>query len=220
MILIYQKGAPKKIKNCEIKNFTNIPYVPSLEFVDFRTLCRIRNKTKGILLDREHSWLSAYFKKELLHMYGACSQPLLNPPKAQILPPSLSLRWIDDKVGWGVFAERDIQALEFIAEYSGLVRKRTKHDCKNAYCFEYPIKLGEPSAYVIDAQDMGGISRYINHSEEPNLTSLSVHLDGFNHIILYSIKPIPKNAQLCYDYGPGYWKARPKPRVFSIIAEF
>ncbi len=219
MIIIHRQGISRNIKTCEIKNFTNVPYVPSLEFVDFTTLCRIRKKTKGISLDREHSWLSAYFKKELLLLYGTRSS-LVNsggPQSGLILPPSLSLRWIDDKIGWGVFAERDIQALEFIAEYSGLVRKRTKYDCKNAYCFEYPIKVGQPSAYVIDAQDMGGISRYINHSEEPNLTSLSVHLEGFNHIILHSIKPIPRGSQLCYDYGPGYWKARPKPRV---IAEF
>src|SRR5579863_9980866 len=147
MITIYQKGVSQNIKNYEIKNFTNIPYVPSLEFVDFRTLRKIRGKTKGTRLDREHRWLSAYFKKELL--YGTSSEA----PTAQTLPPSLSLRWIDDTIGWGVFAERDIQSLEFIAEYSGLVRKRTKRDCKNAYCFEYPIKVGKPSAYVIDAQD-------------------------------------------------------------------
>ena len=210
MIAIHSKDISVNTLVSEIKNFTNIPYIPSLEFIDFRTLCRIRGKTKGIRLDREHSWLSAYFKKELLHLYGEPSQ---HSSPAGL--PSLSLRWIDDRIGWGVFAERDFQALEFITEYSGLVRKRTKQDCKNAYCFEYPIKAGKISPYVIDAQDMGGISRYVNHSEEPNLTSLSVHLEGFNHIILYSIKPIPKGTQLCYDYGPGYWRARPKPRVFQ-----
>jgi hypothetical protein len=180
---------------------TGVPYLPGLEFSDFRTMRQIGKKTRGAGMDVEHSWLSAFFKKELL--------------KFEL--PSLSLRWIDEKMGWGVFAEQNFSTQVFIAEYSGVVRKRVKWDCKNAYCFEYPIGLGragsaKSSPYVIDAQDKGGISRYINHSDTPNLTSLSIHVEGIHHIILYTTKKIAKGEQLCYDYGPGYWQSRPKPK--------
>jgi hypothetical protein len=197
LIAIYKDGSQSQIKPSQLHQITGVPYMPGIEFINFKTMRQIGWKSKGRQMDYEHKWLSAYFRKEVL---------------SQTEHLDVSLRWIDDEIGWGVFAERDFQKTEFIAEYAGLVRKRIKRDCKNAYCFEYPIEIGESSPYVIDAENIGGISRYINHSDEPNLTSLSVHVEGFNHIVLYTIKQIPKGAQLCYDYGPGYWKARGNPK--------
>lgn len=200
MISIHKDGKVWQCEVSELVQITRVPYLPCIQFIDFRTFQKISKRSKKPPIDAEHKWLSTYFRKEVLEERGV---------------PPISLRWIDDEIGWGVFAEKDFQKTEFIAKYSGIVRKRVRHDSKNAYCFEYPLELmetEESSPYVIDAQDIGGISRYINHSEIPNLASLSVHVEGINHIILYTIKKIPKGEQLCYDYGPGYWQARGKPR--------
>ena len=180
-IKIHSKSKIQEICIETLHQMTGVPYLPGQEFIDFRTMRKVGKKTRGVRMDLEHNWLSAFFGKELLKFE---------------LPP-LSLRWIDETVGWGVFAEQNFSTQQFIAEYSGLVRKRVKWDCKNAYCFEYPLRVGETSKsspYVIDAQDKGGISRYINHSDTPNLTSLSIHVEGIHHIILYTTKKIAKGG--------------------------
>jgi SET domain-containing protein len=139
----------------------------------------------------EETWLGAYFKKEIL----------------SATEPDLVIRWIDPIMGWGVFANRDFKKMEYIAEYTGIVKRRSwfRSNTKNSYCFEY---IGP---YNIDAQEQGGVSRYINHSFQPNLASAFASIANQGHIILYTKEPIKKNTQLCYDYGPDYWKNRKPP---------
>lgn len=203
MIAIYQDKNLLHVSLTDLQQITGVHYLPGIEFLNYKLYLRIEKLTRGVQLDLEHSWLSAYFRKEVLNRHH----------------PNVSLRWIGDQLGWGIFAEEPLEPQKYIAEYAGIVRKRVKQDRKNAYCFEYPIGPGIDSPYVIDAQEIGGISRYINHSDTPNLTSRSVHIEGFNHIILYTTKRIAKGEQLCYDYGPGYWKARPKPIAINKPTE-
>lgn len=165
----------------ELQALTGAAYAPFLHFCDPKPLRVPKQPT------REEVWLGQYFRSELL---------------SSALPP-VSLRWISDRIGWGVFAERDLKPMEFIAEYAGIVRPRRSSDRGNAYCFEY-----FPSPYVIDAAEQGSLSRYINHSETPNLQPARVILDNVWHIILYTATCIPKNQELCYHYGPDYWKYR------------
>lgn len=195
-ITVFKAGDIRPISLYQLHQITGAYYLSGLEFLSFKIGRQIARKTDPKEMDAEHKWLSAYFRKEVL-------QPSLC---------EVSLRWIDDRIGWGVFAERDFMPTEYIAEYSGVVRKRVAQDAKNGYCFEYPLAPGADSPYLIDAQDRGGISRYINHSNRPNLTSLSVHVEGVNHIVLYTVKKISKGDQLCYDYGPDYWKRRGAPQ--------
>lgn len=67
---------------------------------------------------------------------------------------------------------------------------------------------------MIDAQDSGNHTRFINHSFKPNLEPVSVYFHGLIHIIIYASKTIASGAQLCYDYGEDYWKKRGKPKIF------
>jgi SET domain-containing protein len=177
-----------------------VPFVPHLEFESFSLYRKILNKTKKLhskySIGRDRLWLSSYFQQEIL------SPPL----------PNVSLRWIDQEMGWGIFAEKEFAPMEFIAEYAGIVRGRRKGDSQNSYCFEYLIMPDEPTDYLIDAVDQGGLARYINHSSQPNLSSSMVVCMGVSHIILYTSKPIKKGEELSYDYGEGYWKKRAPPR--------
>jgi hypothetical protein len=177
----------------ELHFYTGVPYIPCLEF-DHIDILRKSRRTSPLSFDR--NWLSAYFRHDLL-----CTT----------LPP-VSLRWIDDQMGWGLFAEKDLSSMQFIAEYTGKIRRRSKEDHKNAYCFEYLLEPGEETPYLIDAEKQGGLSRYINHSATPNLHSAYIRLDGVGHIILYTASKVAKGEELRYDYGSDYWKKRISPR--------
>jgi len=179
-----------------LEEATGVPYLGSLDFTRLGRMRRVAGRMKNARPDLEHRWLSTYFRQELL---------------ASKASPGICLRWINGTMGWGIFAKRDLPSFEYIAEYTGIVRKRTSHDRKNAYCFEYPLRESGDSSYVIDAQDTGSVARYINHSNTPNAASLCVHIEGFNHIVLYTLKTISKGEEICYDYGPDYWKARGTP---------
>lgn len=164
--------------------------------LEFSSAKILRKVLKNRRFTREQIWLGRYFQNEILKRHE----------------PEVSVRWIDGEIGWGIFAERNFSKMEFIAEYSGLVRKRKKGDDKNAYCFEYPLVSGEWSPYLIDAETEGGLSRLINHSDKPNLTSALATIENVNHIVLYTNQSVSKGEQLCYNYGPDYWKHRKAPR--------
>lgn len=131
------------------------------------------------------------------------------------MPPFL-LRWIDADLGWGVFAQAPLKKGQYIAEYTGVLRKRKKSDRHNAYCFEYVFIPEKSTPYIIDAETQGGISRYINHSEQGNLEPTLATIGYFTHILLLAKRPIEKGEQLCYDYGPDYWKHRERSRVRAL----
>jgi hypothetical protein len=121
----------------------------------------------------------------------------------------LTIRWIDEKVGYGLWTNRDIPANGFVGEYTGLLRKRRFWGrWKNLYCFDYTVGAGRSSSIVLDCQDFGNHTRFINHSSCPNLKLVSVYCDRMIHVILYANKAIPAGTQLCYDYGEEYWAGR------------
>ena len=197
-LLVEKRGFSAQVPLHELHLHTGARYVPQVEFEDFGLLARIARKSLSLhkrrALTERQLWLGAYFQKELL----AAS------------PPEVSLRWIDDEMGWGIFAKRDFQPMQFIAEYSGLFRRKRRGDDQNAYCFECPLIRGESSRFLIDARDFGGISRYINHSDAPNLESALATVLGMPHVLLLTSRPIKKGEELRYDYGTDYWKRRRK----------
>lgn len=182
----------------EFEAATGTHFISSL-FIEESLKKKIQHKGKKLEekgeLTLEQVWLGKYFKNEILY------------PEE----PDVSIRWIGPEIGWGVFAERDFRKMEFIAEYSGLLKKRVKADEKNAYCFEYIHTAGKTTPYNIDALLEGGVSRYINHSDKPNLHSALASIDGISHIIFYTKSSFTRGTQLCYDYGPDYWSKRKAP---------
>ena len=200
-LLVDQKGESKLLTVKEFEAFFQLKFSPGLDFLDLSLLGKIRKKTIALQnknrLTRDQLWMGAYFKREIL----------------SLSMPSVTLKWVSPDIGWGVFARTAIKKMTFIGEYGGKVRKRTKEDTKNGYCFEYIFAEKDTSSYIIDAQDQGGIVRYINHSSAPNLLSALATVDGITHVILIAKETISAGSQLLYDYGDDYWKFRcpPKP---------
>jgi hypothetical protein len=128
--------------------------------------------------------------------------------------PDVSIRWIDDLIGYGLFAEEEIHSGSYVGEYTGIVRRndlRRYFGPLNNYCYEYPVPDEIGKSFVIDATQ-GNLTRFINHSFTPNLKPIHVFYDGFYHLIFLAIHRIEKGVQLSYDYGQNYWHLRHLPR--------
>lgn len=126
----------------------------------------------------------------------------------------LSIRWIDNTLGYGVFADSPIEENSYVGEYTGLVRKfcRFKPD-PNAYCFHYPTRFWSTRLYVVDALHEGNILRFVNHSDIPNLTPVCMVDRGLTHIAFMTTRHIDEGEQLTIDYGENYWKRRSKEQL-------
>ena len=198
--VVVREGIEELLTASALERRFSIKYNPQIEFAAKKDFVKIERKVLKYrmkqYLEREQIWLGAYFKKEIL-------DPAV---------PPVELRWIDETIGWGVFAARDLPAMHYIGEYAGLVRGKKSADSKNAYCFQYTVVQGETTRLTIDAKDQGGIVRFINHSDTPNLDSSLATIENLSHVVLYTLRPIKKGEQLCYSYGPDYWKKRGKPK--------
>jgi len=128
--------------------------------------------------------------------------------------PEVSIHDLGKKVGYGLFAEERISDGSYVGEYTGLVRKNDRRYCApmNNYCYEYPVLDEIERSHVIDATD-GNLTRFINHSFEPNLKPVHVYHEGYFHLIFLAIKEIKKGDQLCYNYGKQYWYVRQPPET-------
>ncbi len=203
-ILVEKEGIQEFCNVESFEKLTETAFIPQIDFADAKIRSDIERRgakfhKKGILT-REQLWNGCYYRNEILSCFV----------------PDIAIRWIDPQWGWGVFANRDFKKMEFIAIYSGKLRRWTKSDNKNSYCFSYVLAEGYPTPYTIDARDQGGIARYINHSSTaPNLTRAQDTFDHITQIVLYAKEPIPKGSQLCYDYGPEYWAKRRPPQELN-----
>ncbi len=184
----------------DFEQIFKIGYLSSLRFKDGKTQEEIEKRCAKALakewITSRQKWLGHYYAEEIRGT------------------PHLDLRidWIDEKIGYGVWTNKEIPSQAYIGEYAGILRKRAFFGrWKNNYCFDYNIGEGRSSGFVIDAQDFGNHTRFINHSFTPNLDLSSVYCDGLVHVIIFAPKPIPADTQLCYDYGEDYWKKRKNP---------
>lgn len=181
----------------------NFHYLPSLSFqhwkieTQIRTLCSKADKKH--LIPQSSKWLGQLHRQEILS------------PK---IPP-IAICWLNAIVGYGVFATQDLPAWSYIGEYTGILRRRKLILSNiNDYCFRYPVASWSFKYYTIDSETYGNFTRFINHSDQPNVESLGVFCEGLYRIIVRTTRSIKKGEELCYHYGPLYWKHRQKREEF------
>ena len=117
------------------------------------------------------------------------------------------IQFIDDAIGYGVFADTDIQPGQMIGEYAGIIKKYKPKGAQNkeeVHNESYRWKYGSD---ILDAFDAGNFTRFINHSYNPNLEARYIKTnDNFPaHLIYIARKPIKKGEQLLINYGAHYW---------------
>ena len=136
--------------------------------------------------------------------------------KKAILTPSydhIYIRHINSSLGYGVFSNHEISALTYIGEYTGVVkRKKPRATRFNDYVFGY-MTGPKDAPFIIDAKDKGSFTRFINHSDDPNLSSRWVVAGGVTRIIVFANQLISEGQQLTYDYGKYYWRSRSCPAL-------
>lgn len=111
------------------------------------------------------------------------------------------IKFIDEHVGYGVFAEQDIQAGEFISFYSGMLANTI--DIKDhSYSADYYLR---GNLFSVDAKRAGNFSRFINHSDNPTINVCYHNVDGIWYAVFIANTLIKKDEQLLVNYGSSYW---------------
>ncbi|XP_012537071.1 LOW QUALITY PROTEIN: probable histone-lysine N-methyltransferase CG1716 [Monomorium pharaonis] len=109
-----------------------------------------------------------------------------------------------EKKGFGLRAVADIMAGEFIMEYVGEVvdpkdfRRRAKEYSKDKNRHYYFMAL--KSDQIIDATMKGNISRFINHSCDPNAETQKWTVNGELRIGFFNTKFIAAGEEITFDY--------------------
>jgi len=128
--------------------------------------------------------------------------------------PPIAVQWIDEIIGYGVFATEDLPAKLFIGEYLGLVCERTIFFKSNLYCMAFLRDVSSFRRFVINGEKHGNFTRFINHSSRPNLQQQTVYCQDMAHIIFITNRSIKAGEQLTFDYGERYWRQCQKiPKV-------
>lgn len=108
------------------------------------------------------------------------------------------------KKGYGLIASSYVPAGVFVMEYVGEVlnskqfEKRANDYSKQMNAHYYFMALS--SDCVIDATKKGNISRFINHSCDPNAETQKWTVNGELRIGFFSTKPIFPNEEITFDY--------------------
>lgn len=193
--------APKLIGIKEFEEQFLVTYRPFLTFDSYEALkeavayCPLSFRYQWIFGKRD-DW-EAYYQELMLHGF---------------LEKSL-VKWISEEMGYGLFAECNLDKGAFIGEYTGLFQPIIE---PNAYCFEYPHRLFSKRRFMIDAEKNGNLVRFINHSENPNLEPLWLYDRGILHLILIARYPILKGEEFFFDYGVDYWQFRTQKPIKNV----
>ena len=183
----------------EFQSVTGNQYLPELEFQNESVQERIRMQCLRAqrigMVGKNSLWLGALHADHIRNHFIA----------------DISIRWIDERIGYGLFAESGLGTGDFIGEYTGVVRKCNPiFGHVNEYCFAYPTSALNFRKHVIDAQNKGNELRYANHDDAPNCESMGILVDDLFHIIVRAIRDIPASAQITYDYSGFHWLSRGK----------
>ncbi|EDV96058.1 probable histone-lysine N-methyltransferase CG1716 [Drosophila grimshawi] len=109
-----------------------------------------------------------------------------------------------EKKGCGITAELQMPSGEFIMEYVGEVidseeferRQHLYSEDRNRHYYFMALR----SDSIIDATSKGNISRYINHSCDPNAETQKWTVNGELRIGFFSLKTIMPGEEITFDY--------------------
>jgi hypothetical protein len=191
------KEAPALYTHKEFKNYMGFDYTPHLVFKNIRFFRRVVKRVSKYPVDSrvsvERTWLGALYKTDIDAGYV----------------PKVRVQFIDKQIGYGLFAEQEFKKGDFIGEYTGEVKRYLfLNGISNEYVGEYALGGKDPVRFVIDARYKGNHTRFINHGDDPNASAVTVISGGLLHVVLRAERPILKDEEITFDYGPDYWKSR------------
>lgn len=187
----------KKLSEIEFKEFFKVEYRSHLHFPNYFFFKSTLKNCPWILKSSSFG----IGNRELAEQYR---KELFIGEKAPV-----TVQWIDEELGYGLFAAADLFEGTYVGEFTGQVRRlyRSKPQ-KNAYCFHYPTRFWSWHYTIVDALKEGNETRFINHSDTPNLQPLCLCERSLLHLVFVAKQNIPAGTQLTYDYGPDFWRYR------------
>lgn len=124
------------------------------------------------------------------------------------------LKWVNDDVGYGVFASEDIVADKFVTTYTGKLFSDSDASEGTTWTWSYPISgTIKGKKYALSGKDCGNIGRFFNDARSDsgnNLLSVMIYSEkekNYN-IVYYASKNVMKDQELCVSYGAAYWATR------------
>ncbi|XP_065214997.1 uncharacterized protein NSD [Planococcus citri] len=121
----------------------------------------------------------------------------------RVYPPLMPCR--TDKRGWGLKTLVDIKKGDFIIEYVGEMideeeyKKRVGAMYKNLEENYYFLTIDNNR--MLDAGPKGNVSRFMNHSCDPNCETQKWTVNGDTRIGLFALKDITANDELVFNYN-------------------
>ncbi|XP_078700416.1 uncharacterized protein LOC144927102 isoform X2 [Branchiostoma floridae x Branchiostoma belcheri] len=106
--------------------------------------------------------------------------------------------------GWGLRAAEDMISNQFVMEYVGEVlnfsefKQRTKEYNRQKQHHFYFMALKNDE--IIDATKKGNVSRFINHSCDPNCETQKWTVNGVLRVGFFTRRPINEGEELTFDY--------------------
>lgn len=190
---------PVQLTSLQYREKFNVRYYPWLRFKDEDSLNHVLKNCPWLLKNTfwgaENREFATVYHQELEEGYVA----------------NVTIKWIDEELGYGVFTNQPLEPGDYVGEFTGDVRPllRSKPD-QNEYCFHYPTRFWSKDYYVVDALNGGNEMRFINHSDQPNLTPFCILDRQLQHIVFFANQKINPGTQLTYNYGKDYWRHRKK----------
>lgn len=106
--------------------------------------------------------------------------------------------------GHGLFTAQDLAKGQFVREYVGELinfkELRSRMDALGSNGHLYGMQLKGKADTFLDASKMGSISRFINHSCEPNCTVDFWRVGNRLRVGIFTSKFIPSGTELTFDY--------------------
>ena len=108
--------------------------------------------------------------------------------------------------GWGLSAVNGVKKGGLVQEYVGeIIDEKTKRERLEVWVQEHP---NDPNFYImqlipgwyIDARLKGSLSRFINHSCEPNCKLAPLNVAGHTRVSIVATRNIAPGEFLSYDY--------------------
>ncbi|KAJ2783471.1 hypothetical protein H4R18_001680 [Coemansia javaensis] len=114
--------------------------------------------------------------------------------------------------GWGVLTRRPIRKGEYVCRYTGELLsyaeagRRNSSDTTYLFDLDREVPHGQKALYTVDARSYGNVSRFFNHSCQPNMAIRAVyigHLDPrFHELAFFATSDIAVGEELTFDYNP------------------
>ncbi|CAO4383783.1 unnamed protein product [Caenorhabditis nigoni] len=105
--------------------------------------------------------------------------------------------------GFGVFAKRDIKKGEIVGEYTGEQISENEAERRDlvdhygtSYIYHLPYSIG-----ALDSARAGNETRFINHSNTPNLTTIFRTSKGEPRVAFVADQDIKKDEEMFFPYG-------------------